>query len=146
MSPPAKWTWGVWILEKKTGLCLFQQRVKHLNVDSDIFTGFLLANLQLGEEVSQQKISCIEFSELKIAFKITSLVVIAVAVDNKTSKKDFMCFLDLLAHEFHHQFEAELKDWKGNCQQFQKFEPNVEKLLRRKELEFLVLKKLALSK
>ncbi|MHA1733126.1 MAG: hypothetical protein ACTSU5_14355 [Promethearchaeota archaeon] len=143
-----KWLIALWVIEKKTGVCLFEHRAgartspgrKHpVRLESDLFTGFLLANIHMGAEVADDEISAILFRGMKISFKTTKFTVVAVATERRAPKRDVLFFLSLVARGFERQFRGELERFGGKVDAFAQFRPVLAGLIRKKRLGLVIL-------
>ncbi len=82
----------LWILHKPTGVCLYYQQFETtsetLDVDKDLFAGFVSAIMGFSQEVSRGKayLKEIHLGPLKIVYDAGDLIIVTIAFDQNAPK------------------------------------------------------------
>jgi len=121
---------AVWIIHKD-GKCLFHREYKDLNINEQLFSGFLVAILSFSKEISNQDLKSIILEELVLYYKNIEekRLIFVVAADRKDRESKIMAKINLIETAFFSEFDDELRNWNGNITTFQKFNTTVDKLL-----------------
>ncbi|MHA1821459.1 MAG: hypothetical protein ACTSU2_01855 [Promethearchaeota archaeon] len=145
MKEVGNWLYNVWIIEKDSGICIFEQNFKELKVNSDLISGFLVAMLNFGKEIADNDIKSINFQELKIFYSIQNKFLLIIAVKEDTDPKDVDDFLQLISEKFDKEYVPKLEKWDGNTDIFLPFGDYIESLTDKKALKIEILKNKILS-
>ncbi|MHA1382522.1 MAG: hypothetical protein ACTSR3_02070 [Candidatus Helarchaeota archaeon] len=132
-----------WIVEKKSGRCMFNRSYGNTTTDPDLLTSFLSALYRFSEEVSTRHkgIESIEMGGLKWAYidKDNLLFIAAADKDDKTS--DMRSQVNIIRINFIKEFpecndEKFNEKWDGNISRYDPFAETIDELINSwKELE-----------
>lgn len=145
MTEPAKWLSNLWIIEKESGVCIFEQGFMEITTDPDLISGFLIAMLNFGKELNDNEIQAIQFDNLKIHFKSGDKYIMAIAVTGTASIIDVDNFLDLMTKEFEDKYSNKLIEWDNNISDFTEFGTYIEQIVNKKALSIELLKSAVLK-
>ncbi len=127
---------GVWIIHKD-GKCLFFREYTDLNINEQLFSGFLVALMSFSKEISHQEIKSINLEELTLFYKNVEekKLIFVIATDSSVREQRTREIIDLIEEAFITEFGDILKDWKGDIRIFQKFETKLDEILSKKGKE-----------
>ncbi len=137
---PEKWLSNLWIIEKNSGICIFEQSYMEVNMNSDLISGFLVAMLNFGKELANKDLQSIQFNDLKISFKEQEKYIIAIAITDNANSRDVESFMELIIKEFAEKYEDKLDNFHGQVDVFNDFGIFVENLVNKKALGMILLK------
>jgi len=113
---------NLWILHKPTGVCLYHQQFEStsetLDVDNDLFAGFVSAMMGFSQEVSKGKASLkeIHLGPLKIVYDAGDLIIVTIAFDQHASRPQMNDLLKRITTRFLDKFANRLPANKfNNC-------------------------------
>jgi hypothetical protein len=104
----------LWILHKPTGVCLYYQQFEStsdtLDVDKDLFSGFVSAIMGFAQEVSKGKalLKEIHLGPLKIVYDAGDLIIVTIAFDQNAPKEQMNNLLERITGRFLDKFANRL--------------------------------------
>jgi hypothetical protein len=130
---------SVWILEKNSGICLFEENyIDFMNegMTIDLIGSFLSALLTFADETFADEIQHVQFSNRKIIFEFSKHLLFIVAVNDKTKLSDVQIKrkIDQIAMAFNAKYLhifARKKGWGGNINQFEPFTEDLKKIVKK---------------
>ena len=126
----------IWILDIKSGVCLFEQNYSTIPIDADLVSGFLTAMRNFGHEIAHGEIQEISFNNIRFSLALGKFVLLVCTAEEIASKQGIKSLMDVILFEFEHQFAKELAHWLGVCEPFLRFGQFLENLLNKKPLPF----------
>lgn len=145
-EPASKWLSNIWIIEKDSGICIFEQSFKNINMNPDLISGFLIAMLNFGKELADKDFESIQFKELKIALNNYDHYIIAMAITDDANDADVRDFFEIVSDEFSKRYDEILTDWQGETSIFDKFGEYTENLVDRPAIKAELVKKKIVKK
>ncbi|MHA1378863.1 MAG: hypothetical protein ACTSRG_10820 [Candidatus Helarchaeota archaeon] len=132
-----------WIVEKKSGRCLFNKSYGDTTTDPDLLTSFLSALYRFSEEVSTRHkgIESIEMGGLKWAYNDKDNLLFIVTAEKDDNTSDMRSQVNIMRINFLEQFpecaeENFSETFDGNITRFDKFATIVDELIHSwRELE-----------
>ncbi|MFX1521010.1 MAG: hypothetical protein ACFFCD_13925 [Promethearchaeota archaeon] len=120
---------NVWIVEKKSGLLLFHEKLGSIETEEDLLSGFLSAIFSFAEtEIGASGIESIEMGDYTMVYCVSHGLLFVMAADKKDSWSNLRAQIDLIRDSFLEEFPEIKKDWKhffsnwrGNRDLFQRF-------------------------
>ncbi len=129
---------SIWILEIKSGICLFEEIYKDLtkdNIDSNLVFSFLSALLSFAGEVFTDKIKHIALLNHKIFFDFSKYILIVVAINDEFQINEMQIrkFIKILNEKFSNKFQSVLdfESWNGDTNQFNEFSEDLRKIMKK---------------
>ncbi len=105
---------SLWILHKPTGVCLYYQQFEStsetLEVDKDLFSGFVSAIMGFSQEVSKGKayLKEIHLGPLKIVYDAGDLIIVTIAFDQNAPQAQVNNLLKRITTRFLDKFANRL--------------------------------------
>lgn len=105
---------SLWILHKPTGVCLYYQQFEStsetLDVDKDLFSGFVSAIMGFSQEVSKGKayLKEIHLGPLKIVYDAGDLIIVTIAFDQNAPQAQVNNLLRRITARFLDKFANRL--------------------------------------
>jgi len=130
---------NVWIIEQDSGVCIYEHNFMKLDTNSDLVSGFLMANLTFGQELTKSKVKRIIFENLGIYFQHREKFIVTMAITNDASVVDSEHLLLRIAEEFNKRYREVLGDYKGNITKFRDFDTIVDEMAKKKAVSFDLL-------
>lgn len=130
---------NVWIIERDSGLCIYEHNFMKLDTNSDLVSGFLMANLSFGQELTKSKVKRIIFENLGIYFQHQDKFIVTMAITDDASIVDAERLLVKIADEFERKFHDVLGKNNGNITKFQDFNSIVDDLAKKQAITFDLL-------
>jgi hypothetical protein len=124
-----------WIVEKKSGRCMFNKSYASVSTDPDLLTSFLSALYRFSEEVStkQQGIESVEMGGLKWVYIDKDNLLYIAAADKTDKSSDLRAQVNVIRINFTDKFTECKEDdfserWDGNITKFEVFTDKVDEL------------------
>jgi predicted transcriptional regulator len=116
------------IIDKATGLCLYDMHFQELAADSDLMSGFLTAIQQFGKELSQETTSVkkIEYHGFEINLEDGNLTRAALVLKGsgpEILRKNLGTFIK----EYEHVYGSQIENFKGDVSVFKECKDLIEK-------------------
>ena len=137
---PSRWLSNVWIIEKRSGYCVFESNFRKLNMDANRASAYLKGIVNFGNELVDKELQQIGFQDLILYFSSAENCIIAAAVIGKVKKKDIQYLLDILGTEFNGRYRKILTEWDGNVNPFSEFTEYLEILMQRRATGIFLLR------
>jgi len=129
---------SIWILELKSGVCLFEEVYKDLtkdDIDSNLMLSFLSALLSFAGEVFTDKIKHIALSNHRIFFDFSKYILTVVAINDEIQINEMQIrkFIYILTEKFNNKFQTvfDLERWNGDIDQFNEFSEELRKIMKK---------------
>lgn len=122
--------YGVWIIHKD-GKCLLFREYEGLNINEQLFSGFLVAILAFSKEISNRQLKSINLEDLTLFYKNLedSKLIFVIAVDSKERESEIREKIDRIEEAFLRKYREILSEWNGEISIFNEFEPELDSLL-----------------
>ncbi|MFX0139602.1 MAG: hypothetical protein ACFFDN_38535 [Candidatus Hodarchaeota archaeon] len=124
-----------WIVEKKSGRCMFNRSYSRVGTDPDLLTSFLSALYRFSEEVStkQQGIESVEMGGLKWVYIDKDNLLYIAAADKEDKSSDLRAQVNVMRINFVEKFPESKEDdfsetWDGNITKFEVFTEKIDEL------------------
>jgi hypothetical protein len=128
---PSQWLSNLWIIDQKSGICVFEGNYGLLTMNSDLIAGFLMANLNFARELTNKEIEQIIFSDTAIIFKNMPRYILAMTVVRPAPHPHISRLIKILGHTFNERYLRYLKNWNGDSSLFYPFGKDIEKLTQK---------------
>ena len=93
--------YNIWLINKKNSLCILQKSYSFkTNIDNDLFSGFITAIFNFSEELSGESVKSITMGSIKLFYKTTSDIILALAADYNLFESDITPVLDNILNYF----------------------------------------------
>jgi len=118
----------IWIIDRESGICVYEVSWNEDNIDSDLVSGFLLATYTFGQEIAGKDIRTIDFGDLQILFTVRRHFLVALTVPGKrtiSARK----LLQRVAKQFETDYGGTIESWTGRCAEFQGFDDVLARIL-----------------
>ena len=139
---------SIWILEKKTGLCIFEANYVDITKDglhTDLVGNFLSALLTFAEETFTDQIKYVKFSNRKVEFSFTEYFLFAIFISDKNidSDNDVNNKIDRIIFKFNDKYQNVFKNnnWNGNITLFNDFSEDLKQLIKEEPLKIKFFQK-----
>ncbi len=121
---------GVWIIHKD-GKCLFHREYENLNINEQLFSGFLVALLAFSKEISNQELKSINLENLIFYYRKTedTNIIFVIAADSKERPSKISDKSNLIEKAFFNEYKDILPQWTGNISDFSKFDVELDNIL-----------------
>ena len=138
---------SVWILDKKSGICIFEENLSeddiNTNISADLASAFLSAISIFVDETFSDGIQSIEFQKRMLFFRFTEklLYVFVFSKSARISKREKERMMNEIIHNFNIRFKDILSQDKGlgHISQFKVFSDDLKEIMRVKSpIEHLV--------
>ena len=116
---------NVWILNPD-GICLLDRTYSSINVDKNLFGGFVTAIESFSERLTSRPVDSIIMGDIKILY-ILGPIVVAIAIDLADNESEIRRKVSQLQETFVKMFEKELHSTKVDV--FQEFSKVIDKIL-----------------
>ncbi len=126
---------SLWILDRQTGICLFEQTFEASSgkVDADLIGGFLSAITKFCEELVGEQIRFIETPSMRILYHSAEKFIMAVLVENSANTPVVENMLKEISTLFAQKYAHYLETGKlANVAVFQDFATEIEHRFERK--------------
>ncbi|MDD1778031.1 MAG: hypothetical protein LUQ65_07655 [Candidatus Helarchaeota archaeon] len=128
---------GVWIIHKD-GKCLLFREYAELNIDEQLFSGFLVAILAFSKEISNRQLKSLNLEDLTLYYKHnqSNKLIFVIAADSKERESRVREKIDRIEERFILKFGEILPEWSGDISIFSDFEPELDSILNTKGIQF----------
>ncbi len=117
---------NVWILNRH-GICLLDRNYSRIEVDKNLFGGFVTAIESFSEKLTSRSIDSIVMGDLKILYIIGEKIVVAITIDVEDDEKEIRRKVDELQAAFLKMFEKNLDSTEVDI--FKDFEKIIDKIM-----------------
>ncbi len=118
---------SVWITRK--GVCLLNLTCDCMDVDHQLFSGFLTAISSFTKETVKREVNTIFIEDLKFVFeKNSDFFFVLCAEKNDNNMLLHKKLIRIQAH-FFHKYKDILSDWKGEISKFAPFGEKIDKII-----------------
>ncbi len=131
---------SLWILERQTGICLFEQTFEGSSnkVDADLIGGFLSAITKFCEELVGEEIRLIETPSMRILYHGAEKFIMVVLVENSVNIAVAESMLNEISSLFTQKYARYLETGQlSNVAVFNDFTSEIEKRVERKATCFI---------
>ena len=120
---------NVWIVEKKSGILLFHEKLGSIEAEEDLLSGFLSAVFSFAEsEIGAKGIESMEMGDYNMVYCVSHGVLFVMAADKEDKWSNLKAQIDLIRDSFIEEFpnlkrdwEHFLSDWGGDRDLFESF-------------------------
>ena len=128
---------GVWIIHKD-GKCLLFREYAKLNIDEQLFSGFLVAILAFSKEISNRQLKSLNLEDLTLYYKHvqSSKLIFVIAADSKEHESRVREKIDRIEENFMLKFGEILPEGAGDISIFKDFEPELDSILNTTGIQF----------
>ncbi len=122
--------YGVWIIHGD-GKCLFYREFKDLNINEQLFSGFMAAILAFSKEISSRQLKSMNLEDFSLYYEgiEEKRLYFVVAADPKEQESNIREKIELIEKAFLSQYGDVLADWDGDVTMFKSFNSNVDSIL-----------------
>ena len=117
---------NVWILNRN-GICLIDRIYSKMEVDKNLFGGFLTAIESFSKQLVDKHVDSIVMGNMKILYNLSGKVVIAIAIDVDDDEKEIRRKVNSLLYAFLEKYETHLDS--TNVDIFEDFQKEMDKIL-----------------
>lgn len=135
MSEIANYLLNVWIIDRKSAVCIFDKKFTDSDIDPDLISGFLVAINSFGQEISNRSIQSIKFEDYQIAVEVSEFYYLALAYRDGMPAKTTKKLLSDIGDKFDEQFCTHLECFSGNVDVFAEFDDPLEKIVQKRPSE-----------
>ncbi|HUX99685.1 MAG TPA: hypothetical protein VMV49_09040 [Candidatus Deferrimicrobium sp.] len=126
---------GIWVVHTD-GKCLYYREYRDLNINEQLFSGFLVAILSFSKEISQRQLKSINLDDIILYYKYTDQkIIFVVAADSDDREDKIREKIDLIEEAFFREFGEIIPIWNNDITVFQKFDTELDKILNSKGLK-----------
>ncbi|MFX1293483.1 MAG: hypothetical protein ACFFD2_01300 [Promethearchaeota archaeon] len=123
--------YGVWIIYSN-GICLFYREYENLNVNEQLFSGFVIAILSFSKQISNRQLKSINLEDFTLYYENIednnlSFVVAADTIDSESKIREK---ITLIEKSFLNKFRTILPEWNGDMTIFRDFDPILDNILK----------------
>ncbi|NVM27599.1 MAG: hypothetical protein HWN65_02050 [Candidatus Helarchaeota archaeon] len=125
--------YGAWIIHKH-GKCLLFREYETLNINDQLFSGFLVALLSFSKEISGRELKHISLEDLTLYYKTNEdkMIIFVIAGDSKEREVNIREKINSIEEEFLLEFGEILPTWKGDITVFNKFHTKIDEIVNSK--------------
>jgi hypothetical protein len=131
----SKFLHHVWILDVRSGVCIFEQHYTINHIDSDLVSGFLTAMRNFGQEITNSLMEEISFQNLKFSMGISKTIMLVCGLSEQATRAGARDLIDVIMFEFEHRYGNALDHFMGNCSVFTEFGIFLENLLNKSPIQ-----------
>jgi len=114
--------YNLWLINKKNSLCVLQKNYSFkTNIDNDLFSGFITAVFNFSEELSGETVRSIAMGSIKLFYKSTDKMILALAANENLNETDIAPVLNEVLTFFKNEGYEKFLD--KNVQQIEIFNP-----------------------
>lgn len=117
---------NVWILNRH-GICLLDRRYSNIEVDKNLFGGFVTAIESFSERLTSRPVDSIVMGDLKILYIVGEKIVVAIAIDADDDEKEIRRKVKELQETFIGMYQKILDSTKVDL--FKDFSKIIDKIL-----------------
>lgn len=125
--------YGVWIIHRD-GKCLIFREYETLNINEQLFSGFLVAILSFSKEISSRELKKLTLDDLTLYYETieTQKLVFVIAADSTERESEIREKISLMEEAFLLEYKTILPTWESNISIFRKFETSIDEIVNRK--------------
>ncbi|MHA1298320.1 MAG: hypothetical protein ACTSO9_02635 [Candidatus Helarchaeota archaeon] len=116
----------VWILNRN-GICLLDRSYSRIEVDRNLFGGFVSAIESFSERLTNRPVDSIVMGDLKILYILGEKIVVAIAIDVEDDEKEIRRKVAELQNAFVKSYDKDLESTKVDL--FKDFSKIIDKIL-----------------
>jgi hypothetical protein len=131
---PEKWLQNVWVIEKTSGVCIFEANFTKIQINADLISGFMTAITCFGTELAHSQMKGILYKDLNMYFVNSEKIIIAMTTKKDVNEDEVDLFAENVQDEFLNKYRDELTNWKGEVEIFNKFSPYMERIMKKKPI------------
>lgn len=125
---------NLWIIERKSGICLFHKNFKYLKNKSlpvDLICGFLSAIAMLASEAFAEDIRYIKLSNSKLYFQYTTkfLFIFSIQSQNRLNPYKISTLINHISDLFVFYYDKDFESWDRDIRKFKAFTKDLENLI-----------------
>ncbi len=118
----------VWLINR-AGICLLDRNYTGLEVNKQLFTGFLTALSYLANQFNRKLDSLNMGGDMTIYYELEDNLIIAMAVDRDDDEKEIRRKIQNIKDEFKLKYASYLENWDGNIGLFDPFLKDIDRIL-----------------
>ena len=118
----------VWLINR-AGICLLDRNYTGLEVNKQLFTGFLTALSYLANQFNRKLDSLNMGGDMTIYYELEDNLIIAIAVDRDDDEKEIRRKIQNIKDEFKLKYASYLENWDGNIGLFDPFLKDIDRIL-----------------
>ena len=118
----------VWLINR-AGICLVDRDYTGLEVDKQLFTGFLAALTYLADQFHRKLDSLNMGGNMTIYYDLDKKLIIAMAVERDDNEQEIQRKIQELKEVFYLKYSNILEDWDGNISIFDPFVKDLDRIL-----------------
>ncbi len=125
--------YGVWIIHRD-GKCLIFREYETLNINEQLFSGFLVAILSFSKEISSRKLKKLTLEDLILYYENieSERIVFVIATDSKEREGKIREKISLLEEAFLLEYKDALQTWNNDIQIFNQFSKKIDQIVKSK--------------
>jgi hypothetical protein len=125
-----KMIYGVWIIHGD-GKCLFYREFKNLDINEQLFSGFMAAMLAFSKEISSRQLKSMNLEDFSLYYEgiEEKRLYFVVAADPKERESNIREKIELIEEAFLSDYGEILANWDGNIALFRPFDSKVDTIL-----------------
>ena len=122
--------YGVWIIHGD-GKCLFYREFKDLNINEQLFSGFMAAMLAFSKEISSRQLKSMNLEDFSLYYEgiEEKRLYFVIAADPRERESTIREKIELIEEAFLSDYSDVLADWDGNIAIFRPFDSKVDTIL-----------------
>lgn len=117
----------VWLINR-AGICLLDRDYTGLEVNKQLFSGFLTALNYLASQF-HRSLDSLSMGDLTIYYELEGELIIALAVDHDDNDEEIRRKMREIREEFKLRYGKILDDWNGNLIIFDPFHKEIDRIL-----------------
>ncbi len=118
----------VWLMNR-AGICLLDREYTDLEINKQLFSGFLTALSYLADQFHRKIDSLNMGGDMTIYYELEQNLIIAIAVDKDDNEKEIRRKIKQIKEEFNLKYNDILIDWDGNISDFDPFVKDLDRIL-----------------
>ncbi|MHA1652150.1 MAG: hypothetical protein ACTSYB_18365 [Candidatus Helarchaeota archaeon] len=118
----------VWLINR-AGICLLDRNYTGLEINKQLFTGFLTALSYLANQFNRKLDSLNMGGDMTIYYELEDNLIIAIAVDRDDDEKEIRRKIQNIKDEFKLKYASYLENWDGNIGLFDPFLKDIDRIL-----------------
>lgn len=124
---------GVWIIHR-VGKCLIFREYKSLNINEQLFSGFLVAILSFSKEIGGRELKKLTLEELTLYYENIEAhqLVFVIAADSQEREAKIREKISLIEEAFLQEYKEILPTWESNISIFATFSPKIDEIVKSK--------------
>ncbi|TFG05876.1 MAG: hypothetical protein EU536_00600 [Promethearchaeota archaeon] len=125
--------YGIWIIHRD-GKCLFFREYENLEINEQLFSGFLVALLSFSKEISSRELKDMTLEDLTLYYETLEKerIVFVVAVDSKERESKIREKMSEIEETFLQEYGEVIPTWDGEISIFNNFNLKIDAILESK--------------